>query len=51
MLQSFTTQLKALYAQPFRSDMDAGSWFMFIGVLICCVILWSRIAHAIHLTR
>lgn len=47
-MNAFVTQFKALYTQQYFG-MNAGSWFMLIGIIICAIILWTRVLHAIHL--
>ena len=38
--------LKAWYARPFTSDMDATHWFYFFGLLLVIGVLWRLIlAH------
>lgn len=34
---------KGFVAMPFRSDMDALGWFMFLGLIIVIMILWGVI--------
>lgn len=42
-------KIKAWHADPFGSDMSATEWFLFIGLLIVCVILWRiLLAHIIE---
>ena len=40
---NFTARYKAFLAQPFSEDMDATSWFLFIGFLICIIIAWNLV--------
>ena len=30
-------------SEPFRQDMDATRWFMFVGLVIAILILWAII--------
>lgn len=36
-------RIKNWFADPFSSEMDATSWFLFIGLIIVCVVLWRII--------
>lgn len=40
-------RVKAWYADPFGEDMDATSWFLFIGLIIVCAILWRLVLNHI----
>lgn len=37
-------------ARPFRSEMDAFDWFMFVGLLVVIMILWGIILRHIRET-
>lgn len=39
---------KSWYSQPFRSDMSAAEWFMFIGLLVIITLLWGIILRHIR---
>jgi hypothetical protein len=47
-MQNFWADFKAWSAQPFSADMPAGHWFLFIGLLLVVVILWSLVLR--HIT-
>ena len=49
MLQSIWTDLKQTWAQPFRQDMSAVDWFLFVGLLLIIMIMWRIILH--HITE
>jgi hypothetical protein len=34
--------------KPFSGDMDATHWFLFFGLMLVIVFLWSRILHYIN---
>lgn len=41
---------KAFLSQPYKSEnMDAGDWFLFLGLLIVIIILWRIIL--LHIAR
>lgn len=44
MWQNFT----AFMAEPFKSDMDAFDWFMFVGFLIVLMIMWGIILRHVR---
>lgn len=39
----------SFYQQPFKggSDMDAGDWFLFLGLLIVLMVIWNLIFYHI----
>lgn len=34
---------KDFWAEPFREDMDAIGWFLWLGLIIVCAALWAII--------
>lgn len=34
--------------RPFSGDMDAVHWFLFLGLILIAVFLWSRIMHYVN---
>lgn len=41
---------KAFMSQPYRSeDMDAGDWFLFLGLILAIMVLWRVIL--LHIAR
>lgn len=38
---------KAWVNKPFSADQSAEKWFLFVGLLIVCVVMWSHIMHYI----
>lgn len=47
-MQAFLDQFKNLYTQQYLG-MGAGSWFMLVGIIICAIVIWTRVLHAVHL--
>jgi hypothetical protein len=37
------TRFTAWVKKPFSGDMDALHWFLFLGLVLVAVFLWSRI--------
>lgn len=35
------------YKTPFSSDMSAGGWFLFLGLLIVLAIMWNLILRTV----
>jgi hypothetical protein len=33
-------------AHPFKADMDLLNWFLFVGLILVFVFLWSRVVRA-----
>jgi hypothetical protein len=42
------TRFGAWLKSPFSGSMDAFHWFLFFGLIIVIVFLWSRILHYIN---
>jgi hypothetical protein len=42
-MASFWDDFQQWYSQPFSADMPAKDWFLFIGLLMVIVILWSLV--------
>lgn len=42
------TRFCAWLRRPFSSDMDATHWFLFFGLILVIVFLWSRILHYVN---
>lgn len=49
MLSSIVDDIKETWRQPFRADMSATDWFMFIGLLLIIMIFWRIILR--HITE
>ncbi len=43
MFESFSEWVK----QPFRVDMSAQDWFLFIGFLLALLVIWSLILRTL----
>lgn len=42
------SRFSAWLRRPFSGDMDAVHWFLFLGLILIAVFLWSRIMHYIN---
>lgn len=42
------SRMSAWLRRPFSGDMDATHWFLFLGLILVIVFLWSRILHYIN---
>lgn len=40
-MQGFWDDYKKWAAKPFSEDMSAGQWFLLIGFLIVCAVIWN----------
>ena len=47
MLDSFISDVKHWAARPYQEDGDILDWFLFIGLLTVCGILWTRVLRRI----
>jgi len=43
MFHSFLSDLENWTAKPYNEDGNIFDWFLFIGLLTCATILWTRI--------
>jgi hypothetical protein len=43
MLDNFISDFKNWAARPYREDGDLLDWVLFVGVLTCGTILWTRV--------
>lgn len=43
MLDTFVADLKAWAKKPYNENGDLLDWFLFIGLLTVCTILWTRV--------
>jgi len=49
MFAGIVQEMKDTWRQPFRADMSATDWFMFIGLLLIIMIFWRIILR--HITE
>jgi hypothetical protein len=45
MLENYIEDLKRWTVHPYNEDGDLFSWFLFVGLLTCGTILWTRVVH------
>jgi hypothetical protein len=48
MFQAVVDDLKATWRQPFRAEMSATDWFLFVGLMLIIMALWRIILSHIH---
>jgi hypothetical protein len=39
---------KGWLSTPFSTDMSAGHWFLFIGLLIVIIVLWNLLLNTLR---
>lgn len=49
MFAKIIDDLKQTWRQPFRADMSAVDWFLFVGLFLIIMILWRIILN--HITE
>lgn len=42
------TRITAWLRAPFAANMDATHWFLFFGLILVIVFMWSRILHYVN---
>lgn len=47
MLAGIWDDLKQSWKQPFRADMSAADWFLFLGLIIVILVAWRIILNHI----
>jgi hypothetical protein len=47
MFQNVVDDLKETWRHPFRADMSAVDWFLFVGLLLVIMVLWRIILRHI----
>jgi hypothetical protein len=45
MFSNWFAGLKTWYAQPYKTDMTATKWFMFVGLLLVILAVWKVIIY------
>ena len=48
MLQRWIESIDAWLKQPFREEMNAVDWFLFLGLVIAIMVLWQMVLHTIR---
>lgn len=41
--QAIASNFLAWWQQPFKEEMSATNWFLFAGLILCIIWLWSRV--------
>jgi hypothetical protein len=47
MVSTFLDDSKRWIKQPYNPNGTAVDWFLFIGLMLACVFLWSRVINRI----
>lgn len=46
--QGVLTRAVAWARHPFTSDMSAGGWLLFLGLIVCGCVAWTRLLDHIE---